>query len=749
MSFTSGSNNPNQSQQNTNQAQQADLNRALASSVLELQQNEEEAVPAVLPAEPTINVVAPVSVVENPSFVPSFLGANSPIPYSESTFGSFAVQGGNSPMQQNASGIVNLSGSSNLNSTALQAAPFQPSGMGGNLTIGNPLATHINTYGLGGSPTLRNALGMASPTLTLGNPLSSSIHTAIGIGGTVQLGNTISSSTPGGANYGSLGSVRLSLGNPLNAYSSPTPDFRRFSLGGDTMPLPNVNEIEDELTKYFIKSPISFLKKYFKDLNLPFLNKLLQLTNDNGEFIFNINTIIDDNSNRLIDLIEQKFSLTKNQELLEILRKHGSVEPKAPIGNPQKLIMKSNEAPDLIDGNDIKAKNILNLMEQKFSFNDEQLTKKIAEFRKKISKEMTDLRDKLKAELKEMEGTKTTEQIEEYRQKQEEFIKKSYHAEWNGYGRFSVLDVIDTLAEMTKVYDRLSVSWSFKKVLGTLIHIAQDSEDMTSNLVYTLKQLKMCDLSKLIHLLNVGQDVIIDAPAIVDYGRIDFSEYSDILQIISNKLIEAFGDKAPLALIKWYGSHSNSTNGKFSPENWCSNIQEVQAIFNKTFMDFPNVTIESYHFTDGLKSCLIDTLINEIHFNTMNSASINQKLNVIQIFQELIKIGSKQLASEYFDKIVDGAITDLTAIAPTCEFSLSFSNLKFLEYDEIKHYYDRILQKHGADQAAQFVQFLFEECLLSDEVIKKAQENHKDAIHANCLSPMRLEEMDAAMDGSF
>ena len=158
-----------------------------------------------------------------------------------------------------------------------------------------------------------------------------------------------------------------------------------------------------------------------------------------------------------------------------MLRNHGSVEPKEPIGDPSfKLILDngSSYAPDGIPGNKAKAEKILQLMFGKYALTDQEINDEIIEFKK--NPELLTIK-----------------------------------AEWGGVIN-NVLQVIDELSTMNDEHDRLSISWDFKKVLGILIHITKNDDD-APNLIYTLSQIKMCSLSKLINLLAVGQDKIISS----------------------------------------------------------------------------------------------------------------------------------------------------------------------------------------------------------------------------------------------
>lgn len=172
---------------------------------------------------------------------------------------------------------------------------------------------------------------------------------------------------------------------------------------------------------------------------------------------------------------------------------------------------------------------------------------------------------------------------------------------------------------MNNVQDRIVdaqgkfVHWDFKKVLGTIIHIAKE-EGNEFSLICTLSQIKMCELSKLINLLYVVQDDIIVSEADeTDYTKKSFSDFEDLLETTLGVLFSKLGDKAPLAIMKWRNDYINKQDIE-DPEQWCGYTTKVQGIFNKIFAEHivGGNKNDSYHFTDGLGLKVISPLIEKL-----------------------------------------------------------------------------------------------------------------------------------------
>ena len=178
-----------------------------------------------------------------------------------------------------------------------------------------------------------------------------------------------------------------------------------------------------------------------------------------------------------------------------------------------------------------------------------------------------------------------------------------------------------------------------------LIHITKNDDD-APNLIYTLSQIKMCSLSKLINLLAVGQDKII-ASIETDYSKKTLESFDDILEKVLDAVLSSLGNKAPLALIKWKNDLINKASIN-DPEQWCGYTQKIHGICNKIFSEHAEgVNNASYHFTDGLKSKIIEPLCWKL-------VSEGPATTIVEAWRNIIKQGASLLAMELFDKIVDG-----------------------------------------------------------------------------------------------
>ena len=423
---------------------------------------------------------------------------------------------------------------------------------------------------------------------------------------------------------------------------------------------------------------------------LEYVDYLLQQSTPSNEPVLNVNQR-DNNGNRVIDLVKNKI-ITNYQAFIKLLRDYGSVEPKEPISslNVSKLILDngSDTPPDGIAGNKEKAQTILQLMFTKYKLTDLEINNEITQF--KATQDLT-----------------TTAAV------------------W-GADTDNVLKVVEKLSTMNDVQDRLTVSWDFKKVLGTLIHITKTNGD-TSNLIYTLSQIKMCDLSKLINLLAVAQDEIIESIE-VDYTKKTFESFEDILGLIPSVAFSILGDKMPLAFIKWKNDLANKAL-IIDPEQWYGYTQKIQGLFNKIFAEHAEgITNSSYHFTDGLKLKVIDPLIQKIMSKDAVSGGIQE------LWKNIIEQGAALLAAELFDKIVAGEKTVDSIEEAVFDYPLSFGELPLLDVSTIKYYYTLISQKYGEKDANQFAYLLQDNCVLNHVVKEYLHCIHENTSHDDTIS---------------
>ncbi len=371
-----------------------------------------------------------------------------------------------------------------------------------------------------------------------------------------------------------------------------------------------LNLFEDYFNKFDDNGLTPITEVIIKSLGVEVLDSLLNINDVDGLPIFNVN-INFDGWQRMID------AESHNSEIVKILRYHGSVEPKKPISNSiQKIVINNQQSPDLIAGNKKKTIKIMKLLRKEYPLSKQQ-----------IADEITWLIN-----------------LKDY---------STYFAEWQDQDINTVLKVINKLSSMTTVSDRLSVNWSFKKILGTIIHIVKDDQELLSNLETTLSQLQMCSLSKLIHLLNVVQDKLIaklDATQ-NDYSKMSIDNFENVLKLIFSA-IESLGDNGPLFFAKWLNDRLNEGNNK-NPDKWNPATQKIQGIINKTFAEnFEGVDGQSFHFNDGLELKLISELKEYLMPNSARAQSINEN-SIIHKYIKLIEQGSEMLIDEYLTQFIN------------------------------------------------------------------------------------------------
>lgn len=285
---------------------------------------------------------------------------------------------------------------------------------------------------------------------------------------------------------------------------------------------------------------------------------------------FNINNK-DANGKRVIDILAEDAK--KNMAQINLARKLGSVEPEKPIESCKDHIEKLDISNGKLDDhapNKTNAPKILHRMYEKFNLSDEEIDTKIRKFKEKT------------------------------------FDQSMNNKGWRGIS-MTIPEVIDELSKFTNASDRLNESWSFKKVVGTIIHIVEIDPDLEINFVSCLSQLKMCKLGKLINLLHVVQDVVIEG-RIVDYSKKSLGDFSFLAETVLNNVKEKYSDKADDVIAKLW----SDMKSKEPPEAWSPQTQVVKGIFNKVFSEALKVEKDaSYHFS-ALQDRLIEPLIDSL-----------------------------------------------------------------------------------------------------------------------------------------
>ena len=402
--------------------------------------------------------------------------------------------------------------------------------------------------------------------------------------------------------------------------------------------------ITDLIEKKYEKIVLILLHKYF-DNSSSDLEKL-DLLSYNAELIaggklpnFNLN-YKDGNGDRLIDKAQKLFVNFVNSELrykdaitslIQQLRAAGSVEPINPItGEPiGKLIL------GMLDGvaNHDNAVQILNKLYTKYPLSDEQVNHTIESFKQDVDKFV---------EIHTQLG----------------FGDASVNPFWTaGFTPIlggplvrgeplSIVQVIDKLSGLNNVNDRLTVTWDFKKVLGHIIHVinqSSNSELLSVNLVSCLSGLKACVLGKLVNLLYVVQDEVVTN----DFDLDDFDlESLSMLTFESIKQTKS-ADKTALAIHKWV----SDLKGKVAPENWSADTIEVQGLFNSLLnlldTQAPKIFSGYYH---NLQKVLLPKLVDKI-------TSDKQLTGVVSEWQEAYNKGPNLAFIEFCQEITNSPDT--------------------------------------------------------------------------------------------
>lgn len=395
--------------------------------------------------------------------------------------------------------------------------------------------------------------------------------------------------------------------------------------------------------------------------------------------------ILSNDGKRAIDLVDR--SKLEFGKIIKLLRDYGSVEPKEPIKSTdieQKLILESGTAPDGDSNNKIAATDLLEAMIKKYPLTDEQIDQAIVEF-KNDNIEQNKNNSILNPLFKDMRAAWGAESVGNDGQ----LIRIN-----------NVEEVLKRLSEMTDVEDRLPVHWNFKQILGTIIHIIGDDVTLQNNLTDTLREIQMCNLSKLMHLIYVVQDQIIEDQNVIDYSKANLEDFKEVSDASAN-IISSSNEKAPFDFIKWLSDRTN----KITPEDWSLSTQKIQGIFNKIFSEiFSKINIDSYHYIDGLNKIFIENFVTLIKAEKADEPLLKSWLNIIAKGEEFF-------ISNYFDEILKGNIELESLENASFSQEMNFGNFSNLSIQTIQKYIDLF-----GDQGAKFLELIKENCALSDEV---------------------------------
>jgi hypothetical protein len=416
---------------------------------------------------------------------------------------------------------------------------------------------------------------------------------------------------------------------------------------------------------------------------------------------FNINSNEGGGSNRkLIDLAENA-----GPEIIKSLRDLGSVEPNRPImiavvDGVEKLDI-SNGRLDGYEPNQNNAPRILEALYAKFPLGGD------IENLGYLTEELH--MDRL---------------INEFRASD---FAGWENREWSYNRVMTIPDVIDDLSHpsLRDVYDRLSLngqaySWNFKKVLASMIHAINTTDDqdgmLRNNLIHCLSELKMCQLGKLINLLYVIQDVVLDSHQ-VNYESINLEDgaFANFLDIVYNEIRNELGEeRASVAVARWYfdmkGGNVNQAH------TWSPETQYLHGVMNRLFDGFVIESIgalagknESYHFTNGLVGQIIAPFVEILGQEVQGERFANWK--------NMLEHGEANIIREFFAACIHAENED--ALGVLFE-DVSHNKLKLyadfhaVDLDCVREYFDRIRQVHHADGLEnKFIELLKEHCVLS------------------------------------
>lgn len=384
------------------------------------------------------------------------------------------------------------------------------------------------------------------------------------------------------------------------------------------------------------------------------------------------------NINALSNEGKRAIDYCRSIDAVQMLRDYGSVEPINLVENESniKLVLFPGVEPD---SNPINKENICKLLiklRNEYSLNEDDINSLITTF---INKH----------EL---------EQIT---------------ASWANNEAYNVYEVINQLSRMTYVTDRIvnSVSgeyfsWSFKEVLGSILFIVQNNSELESKLINTLSQISMCNLSKLMHLIYVIQDQIVDVNTI-DYNNIDFEYFRSL----NDKLVEYFSNNNDMNIdfVKWL----NEYIAKIKPEDWSSSTQLINKVLNSYFKDLFNDAelIQSYHYTHGLKM-FTDILANLL------KPEINLCNTTAKKWQTVIEEGERSLIIKYFNKVLDYIENDKNLTLKEAFKDLdevNYGNFKNFSLQNLKTILDYINKVFGVD-GVKFLLDKFEYIVIIEEI---------------------------------
>ncbi len=387
---------------------------------------------------------------------------------------------------------------------------------------------------------------------------------------------------------------------------------------------------------------------------------------------------------RLIDKISKLADKNDNDNvnyhkmamhMVQMLRNSGSVEPEQPIGK-MKLDL-SDSRLDSYGPNIVNAPKLLKMLYEKYPLTEEEIM----------------------------------EAIENFKQKD---LSGWNNSEWAAEPK-TIIEIVDLLSGMTHIKDRLESSWSFKKVLASIITVAEadDTASIHLNLLNCLSQLKMCNLGKLMNLLYVVQDQLLHEAIITKEQEIAFYDLAlNTLQLDLH--FKDQPDKLAVSVKEWF----YDILSKSEPEDWNYNVTKVQGILNQVFSMFETQAVRenssNYHY---LKDTILGvSLINDLAVNNENPTSwkaLIQRgitLAVIEFFNELVTFPEKMTT------LLDGLLYNM---------ALAYGDFSCIKPDIFIEYYNK-LKIVNQEIANEFLQLIFDNTTISndtDQALKTIVQN--------------------------
>ncbi|MFK8040036.1 MAG: hypothetical protein AB8B67_01665 [Rickettsiaceae bacterium] len=347
--------------------------------------------------------------------------------------------------------------------------------------------------------------------------------------------------------------------------------------------------------------------------------------NQQGLPLINVNSKY--NEIRPIDLLQKMFKIWPNHTtIIHALRALGSVESVTPIlldeNEAVGKIDLSNDRLDCYEPNKKNAPLILEVMHKKYQLTRDQIDEAIFDFK--------------------------TRDFGSWR-----------NANMIIYQSLTIEQVITHIESRGNVNDR-SISWNWKRVIGTIIHIVTTSHDdfLLSSLINCLSELSMCQLGQLLNILYIVQDKILEDEQQLDYTQIDFDEFMYIWNDIMKNINYNFRSDSSKILSKWY---FETYGDAIPPESWSSETLAIRGMLNLFFAEWlksqNKLPINSYHFTVGLNEWGLNHLLPKIFpDNTLTQCHLFDQCKGMLID------GIKTRTFEFFHKAVNSSVSEMEVL---------------------------------------------------------------------------------------